>query len=187
MGEMKEVELTDGTMLRCEEIPPLALSQAIAGNPKCRKPAFPMEQIVGVAGTTSVPARPGTAEYDAFEEACAAADQEIDRIRSLGPFLLGVVSWKHSGEKKFTNKVPSDWEFPVRVQILGIQPQEDAAGRLWDYIVYELIRGADNYANVQEVILGVTLPMEKDEVVAAEDMFPGEGQPGEATTEATSE
>jgi len=179
MESYTEITLADGTVVRCEAVPFLADTEIIAAMPECRMPSPPVEVVNSKHGPTTATARPGTPEYNAWEVEADRVRAERARVERQAPFFLGVHSWKLSEEKKFSEDVPKDWEFPRRLVALGVPPRAGEDGRRWDYIVYGLLRRAQDSSKVQRVLYGME-EITPEEGQAVADKFPGdEEQPAD--------
>lgn len=174
MNELREITFEDGTTVRCQSVPPLAITAILANRPDCRVPPLAIEEIPSKGGTTRVPARPGSAEYEAWAKERDAAMHARQEVEEYGPYLIGVVDWKLPGETEFSSAVPKGWQFPPRIAMLGAKPHPGEDGRLWDWIIYGLLVSNTRVRLVQGAIFGDILSLREEEVQAAADLFPGD-------------
>lgn len=173
--ELKEVELTDGTIIRCADVPPMATRGVVSQFPECKLPSAPIEEIKNVDGTVDrVAARHGTPQYDEWNKQLAAVNEAIERVETEAMFVLGIVDWKLPGQKTFTDEVPKSWEIPSHLlKRGGIKPHGGPSGRVWDYVVYGLVKTIDDMNTVLKAVGGIS-ELTTEEVEAVADKFPGD-------------
>lgn len=169
---MKEVELSNGIVIRVEPVPPLAFTSIVAEMPECQVPDPPLETIKGRTGTSQVPARQGTAEYEAWKKDVDRARRAQERIRIEAYYTLSVLAWKLPGEDDFSEEVPDGWEIPSRLTRAGLKPNEGPDGKRWDYVLYGLITTPEDMGKLDESLIEKS-SLTEAEVDAASDTFPG--------------
>ena len=166
---MQEITLTSGVVVRCQAVPPMAVTEVVADHPDLSDPPIPYEQIEGIAGLTEAPAREGTDLYHEYY-------RERKRIEGLRAKLQddfvwdygvldwkypesknvvdGIIEWKYS-KSEFVDTPPKTWQFPQRIKDYGKLPRSGERGRRVDYIKYELLGTPDDVTSAQEIIYSI--------------------------------
>lgn len=156
---MKELELTNGTVVRVRSVPPYATMQVRSVE---KPPPFPREKIKSAAG--------GTEEHDVLEgsplveqwQADMQAYQMRQRDRTIDFGLdYGVLEWRLEDDDEFVSEPPDDWTFPKILREYGVEPSER---RRLDYIKFELIPSMDDQEHIDRVLTGDYTPITAEEV-----------------------
>lgn len=175
MEELVEVTLDDGTVVRCGSVPPAAWGSVWSLFPECRIPPAPVEEIDGFGGVTRALARPGSEMYEEWEEKATAAREARTQVEQGALFFLGVEDWKLPGQKRFSDKVPKDWQIPKRLQRAGITPRVDEVGRKYDFIVYGLAGSQPRHSVLMKAISPESAEdLTNEEVEATAEGFPSD-------------
>lgn len=189
----ENVTLKDGTVLQCRPVPPHAAIAIHSEYNLPQPPALPMKQQPSKAGHSEpLPIGPGDEGWDEFREARDEWQVEYQRIKDEiskreSEFVLdfSIVAWKRLGDDEWQTDPPEDWEFPAVLLRHEITPSSNL--RL-DYIKYELLQSADDIYAMQEVAVGNTHPLTREEVDASRGKFRAEdetrrGGAGDSETE----
>lgn len=174
MDGYTEVVLSDGTVVRARSVPPLMVNDIVTRNPELRDPPLPMVTIEGVAGSETVAAREGEAEYIAWITARDEIEAKRREVQDDFTWAYGVISWKRSGTEKFMSQPPPKWKVDPIMAEFGCVPRNGNVGRRIDYIKYELLNNTEDTFLVQKVILGDVATLTKEEVDGVAEMFPSD-------------
>jgi len=161
---MIQVHLSSGITLRCRNVPPYLRDKAFASVPE---PEFPMLSLKSAAGgTEKAPALADSPEYEKYQADLAKYRRELRSIAMDFDLAYGVMSWRLPGEEQFTEEVPEKWKLPGLMAHFGIDVDtEDGYERRLQYIQWLI--GTDDDANKVRMAIGLTLPLEPEEVEAA--------------------
>lgn len=156
---MKELELSDGTLVHVRSVPPHARAAVYHAE---KAPPFPRREIQSVAG--------GTETHDELEKSEAAlawreemaAYQVRQRERSVDFNLdYGLVDWQIHGVGPWQADPPEDWVFPKTLLKYGVVPGDDARV---DYIKYDLIKTSADRDMIDDELIGELEPITEEEV-----------------------
>ena len=106
---MKEITLTNGTIVRVRSVSPFLANEAVAKRTDLRIPAPPLEEIKSKLGTQTVPARPGTPQYEEWMQEREAVEEKRDAIREDVVWSWGVAEWKCTDSDAWVKNPPKDW------------------------------------------------------------------------------
>jgi hypothetical protein len=184
--EYVERTLSDGTVVRCAPVPPLAIPEVVAAQSECKMPPMPMQSVkTKLDVVEEKPAGKDSPEYEAWRVEVGEVQRRRAEVERIAYFVLGVLSWKLPGRDKFTDRVPKGWKIPQRLTRVGIKPSESELGRAGDFIKYGLLKTTNDLSQIQSIIFGTKM-LTESEVEAAADLFPG-AENGAADTASTTE
>ena len=170
---MQEITLASGVVVRCQAVPPMAVTEVVADHPDLADPPIPYEQIEGIAGLTEAPAREGTDLYHKYYEERKRIEGLRTKLQDDFVWDYGVIEWCYPEDEEFVDTPPKTWQFPQRLKDYGKLPRSGERGRRVDYIKYELLGTPDDVTSAQEIIYSIA-PITTREVDAAAAMFPGD-------------
>lgn len=184
--ETASVELPDGSIaqefalpsgtarVRVVSVPPMLISETLAGMPELADPPLPMVRSEGKF-PKSLPAREGQEEWNEWALERERIKKLRDEFHSDKTWNFGVVEWKRPMDaEEWVSEPPKAWKFPERMKTLGKKPREGKEGRRVDYIKYVLVAAAVDMEAVQMAMFSMTEPIQPGEVQAISDLFLGE-------------
>jgi len=159
----KEIELSDGTKVKCVPAPHLIIMKLLAED---RPPEIPVK--TRELGIKDEEGKPFTEKYEDPDDPEYRSQvrkwvvEHGDRLNDIY-LLLGTEV-----------EVPDDDEWLEPLELLGVLPKkpENKSERKLFFLKYWLIKSADDLIRIMETIRDLTWPSEK-EVEAAEASFPG--------------
>jgi hypothetical protein len=161
---MKDVELTNGTIVRCRSVPPYATVKVRRAE---SPPPFPREQIKSAAGgVEEVDALDGSPLVQEWQAEMQAYNRRLQDRTVDFTLDFGVVAWKLSGTDAFVSEPPEGWELPETLLAYGVEPSER---KRLDYIRYELIANDTDSERINNVLIGDYTVISQEEVESVID------------------
>lgn len=167
---MKEVTLTDGTIVRCRPVPPYATVQVRRVE---APPPFPREKIKSAAGgVEEVDALEGSPLVEEWQAEMQAYNRRLQERTVEFTLDFGIISWKLPGSDEFTSEPPEDWTIPEALLAYGVTP---AKRKRLDFIRYELIASSLDSERIDNVLIGEYDTVSQEEVESVIDAsFPAD-------------